>query len=157
MKKLKYTMLFIIFSLLLFASCAKEESHEFGGVVNFKLNLHSTDSDLNGLTNSKTFESRRLSTDRIGISGLLVFYADYDANRNLPVLLAYDMCCRNENRPDIKVTPNSDLQAVCKTCGSTYDLINGGRVISGPAKEKLYNYRVTPQTPYQGIFYVTNY
>lgn len=156
MKKLKYILLLVVSSLLVFASCAKEEANEYGGLVNFKLNLHATDSNLNGLYNYGTFESQRLSTDRIGISGLLIFYANYDADRNMPVLVAYDLCCRNENRPDIKVTPNSDLKAVCKTCGSTYDLINGGRVLEGPAKEKLYNYRITPQTPYQGIFYVTN-
>lgn len=156
MNSLKYIILLLLLSLLTFTSCAKEEVNEFGGLVNFQLNLHSIDRDLDGVTHSKTFESQRLSTDRIGISGLLVFYAEYDANRDLPVLVAYDLCCRYENRPDIKVIPTNDLKAVCKTCGSEYDLLNGGRVLKGPAKEKLYNYQVTPNLPYQGIFYVTN-
>jgi nitrite reductase/ring-hydroxylating ferredoxin subunit len=57
---------------------------------------------------------------------------------------AFDMCCPYEVKRTVLVYPNDIGQAVCKTCGSTFDIVNGsGVLLSGPSKEFLKKYRTS--------------
>ena len=41
-------------------------------------------------------------------------------------ILAYDMACPVERRKDVKISINKEFKAVCKACGSTFDVCEGG-------------------------------
>ena len=61
--------------------------------------------------------------------------------------LAYDLACPYEAKPDIRiVVDESEHDAACPACGSTYDIFGGnGRPTSGPSAEHGYGltrYRV---------------
>jgi len=150
--------LFISIILLLIASCAKEEDYSGGGPVRFRIELNGRDSDLNGMYNYKKFESPRLSGERTGKSGLLVFYSSFDAERNIPVLSAFDIACPYDG--DVQGgkigNPDDNYNVTCNRCKSVYSLTSGGRVESGPAKRRLYIYRITPELPYRGFFNISN-
>lgn len=76
------------------------------------------------------------ATNSIGFGGLIV-NTGFDGN-----FYAFDMCCPYEAKKTIKVYPNDIGEAVCKECGSIFDIGNGtGFPTSGLAKEPLRNYR----------------
>lgn len=157
MKKI-YCLVSLLFLILWLTGCVEEESYSGGGPVRFRIELNGRDSDLNGMYNYKRFESPRLSGERTGKSGLLVFYSGFDAGRDIPVLTAFDLACPYDG--DIQGgkigNPDDSYHVTCSKCKSVYSLTTGGRVESGPAKRRLYIYRITPELPYRGYFNISN-
>lgn len=120
--------------------------------VNFKVDIEGLDYQLNGALSYKIFlpNEARSPLERLGYGGLLLV-RDHQAS----TLYAYDLCCPHEDQKDITVTPSADGKAVCETCGSVFITMYGlGSVESGPCKEPLQRYAVTPQS--NGVFVVRN-
>jgi len=105
--------------------------------VNLQLNLTTTYPTFkNSVNQFLLFEVRIKETDRIGFGGILV-YTGLDGN-----YYAFDMACPYEAKYNIRVYPNEIGQAVCKSCGSVFDIGYGiGNPSKGPAKEVLKRYR----------------
>ena len=79
-------------------------------------------------------------TDRVGYGGILVYTFVNGTDLNY---CAFDLCCPNEVNPNIRIYPNDRGEAVCKSCGTVYQLLTGtGMVISGPSKWNLKRYKV---------------
>ena len=79
-------------------------------------------------------------TDRVGYGGILVYTFVNGTETNY---CAFDLCCPNEVNPNIRIYPNDRGEAVCKSCGTVYQLLTGtGMVISGPSKWNLKRYKV---------------
>lgn len=79
-------------------------------------------------------------TDRVGYGGILVYTFVNGTDLNY---CAFDLCCPNEVNPNIRVYPNDRGEAVCKSCGTVYQLLTGtGMVASGPSKWNLKRYTV---------------
>ncbi|HNX89991.1 MAG TPA: hypothetical protein PKH58_13010 [Paludibacteraceae bacterium] len=77
-------------------------------------------------------------TDRVGYGGILVYTFVNGTETNY---CAFDLCCPNEVNPLIRVYPNDQGQAVCKSCGTVYQLLTGtGLVESGPSRWNLKRY-----------------
>ena len=73
--------------------------------------------------------------------------------------VAYEMACPYCRRHSTLIEmDDANLQAVCYTCQSRYDvLIGGGQPVSGPALDKhyaLHSYRVSPSV--NGGYMITN-
>ncbi|MDO9152516.1 MAG: hypothetical protein Q7U47_02205 [Paludibacter sp.] len=107
--------------------------------VRLQLNLTTTYPTFrNSVNQYLLFEKRILATDYIGFGGILV-YTGFDGE-----YYAFDMACPYEAKNDIKVYPNDLGQAVCKKCGTVFDIDSGvGNPSSGPAKEVLKRYRTS--------------
>lgn len=158
MKRNIYILLFFSFSILL-SACSKEE--ERSNIPNvpfrFNLNLGSSDNHLNngagfinvyintadknqydallsGLKQTKSYIAPRIGSDsqQIGFSGLLVINIGIPIDGLTTPLCAFDLCCPHESQRDIRIIPTDDMKAKCPKCGSIYNLLEGGRPISGP-------------------------
>ena len=107
--------------------------------VRLQLNLTTTYPTFkNSVNQHLLFEKRIFETDMIGYGGILV-YSGFDG-----IYYAFDMACPYEAKSTIKVYPNDVGQAVCKECGSVYDIGYGiGNPSSGPAKEVLKRYKAS--------------
>ena len=106
--------------------------------VYLNLNLTTTYPNFRSPNQALTFEKRIFETDRIGYGGILV-YIGFDGE-----YYAFDMSCPVEVKQTIRVHPNGLGQAVCKNCGSVFDLGYGiGNPSSGGAKETLKRYKTT--------------
>ena len=85
----------------------------------------------------RVFEKPRLANERVGYSGIVVF-CDIDN-----VYYAYDLCCPNEQKQDIKIIPNDIGEAVCEECGEVYNLTFGmGVPTQGISKHPLKRYNI---------------
>ena len=94
-----------------------------------------------------------------GFGGVLLFMGQ-DMASGGAVPLAFDLACPVEHNADVTVTIDDDnLDAVCKKCGSRYDvLIGAGGPKCGMAldsKVGLNPYKVRPTTT--GGYIITNY
>jgi len=73
-----------------------------------------------------------------GYAGVLVTYSTFGGYK------AFELACPHEVRRDAVVEIDNDLNAVCKVCGSKYEVIlnyGSGGCISGPSKYPLRIYR----------------
>ncbi|WP_255495137.1 hypothetical protein [Dysgonomonas sp. 521] len=144
------------FSLL---SCSKDESLNTvpAEPVHFEVSLiKSPDKNLRTPNNSETFTQPRLSTDRVGYSGLLVICSAVPITSTTYQLYAYDLCCPNEKRRDIRVAAQGDGTAKCPQCGSVFEIFNGvGNVKSGPSKDGLQIYYAQFYNTGDGVFLIT--
>jgi hypothetical protein len=156
MKKIRYILPAFI---LIFFSCGKDENWNTipAEPVHFEISLiKSPDKELRTPGNVITFTRPRLSTDRIGYSGLLVICSGVPITAGAFQLYAYDLCCPHEKQRQIKVSPQSDGTAKCTQCGSVYEIFNGvGNVKSGPSKDNLQIYYTTFSNTGDGIFLIT--
>ena len=66
---------------------------------------------------------------------------------------AYDATCPYEVDTQYLVEEEGGI-GTCSGCGSTYNLLDGGLLMSGPSTENLLLYRVTATENY---LYITNY
>lgn len=107
--------------------------------VHLQLNLTTTYPTFkNSVNQFLLFEKRRFETDYTGFGGILV-YTGFDGN-----YYAFDMACPYEAKNSIKVYPNEIGQAICKECGSVFDISYGiGNPVSGAAKEVLKRYKTS--------------
>ena len=78
----------------------------------------------------------------VGFGGVLLIGGidPFMAEPNVP--LAYDLSCPVERSQTVRVSIDADnLEAVCKVCGSRYDVITaGGAPVGGPALTGKYKY-----------------
>lgn len=157
MKKVYYSLLFVSL-VFLFSACGKEDDQNaLPGYVNFEVNVNLQDRELASPTNFKQFTQPRLAGESVGYSGLLLVCSGVPVDgASYFYLYAYDLCCRYENRRDVRIIPQSDgLTAKCPSCGSVYNIFNGvGSVISGPSENNLQRYQAVPIVGGNGVFRV---
>lgn len=77
------------------------------------------------------------SIDALGLGGLIVVRSPLEADR----FFAYDLACPLEHSREHRLHLD-ELEAVCETCHSHFDLLSGhGAPLSGPAESPLGRYR----------------
>lgn len=138
MKQIKITILAIILTSL--SGCYDNVISSIPDYpVHLQLNLTTTYPTFkNSINQYLLFEKRIFETDAIGFGGIIV-YTGFDG-----AYYAFDMACPHEAKREIKVYPNDLGQAVCKECGTVYDMSYGiGNPTSGPAEETLKRYRTS--------------
>ena len=133
---------FFIFSCLclFFVTCSKEFINPIPNLsVYIEVDLLARDYILQGLGTHKIFTSKNTihGKERTGYAGVLVIHSFFDEYK------AFDIACPNEVKTDAIIEIDKDNNAVCKVCGSKYDVIlNGyGGCIEGPSKYSLRPYR----------------
>ena len=109
--------------------------------VYLEVDLKYRDKILEPLVSYKIFTAKNTINGKefTGYAGVLVthsIFGDYKA---------FDIACPYETRIDAVVEIDEDNNAICKVCGSKYDVIlNGsGGCIKGPSKSPLRQYRTT--------------
>ena len=133
--------LFVLFCLcLFFVTCSKEYFNPIPihrVYLEVDLNIHHV---LQSFPSYKIFTSKNTihGKEQTGYAGVLVAYTIFGEYK------AFDIACPNEARTDAVVEIDKDNNAVCKVCGSKFDVIlNGyGGCIEGPSKYSLRPYRV---------------
>lgn len=120
MEKLKIVV-FSVFFILIFNAC-KDENR-------FRIPDVSVYMDLDLLTSFPTFRNSVNDTliftkprygyplDRTGFGGILV-YTDFEGKYQ-----AWDLCCPYEVNPAIRIYPQPDGTALCKACGSKFQIL----------------------------------
>lgn len=148
---------FTIILTVLLASCGEEENPQTipYAPCNFVINTRGFQEYLNSpftigafvkdkasfeskLTNAsvvKVYDFPNWASEKHGFGGVMVI-------NNNGSLVAYDLCCPNEDNASIRVLPNNDFKAKCPKCKSEFALLSGGAPVSGPVREKLQQYRV---------------
>ena len=126
-----------------FITCTKEYYNPIPSLpVYLEVDLTHRDKELRSIPSYKIFTSQNIivGKERTGYAGVLVTYStsgDYKA---------FDVACPNEVRSDAVVEIDDNYNAVCKVCGSKYEVIlNGGSgiCIGGPSKHALRPYHTT--------------
>jgi nitrite reductase/ring-hydroxylating ferredoxin subunit len=130
--------------LLCLSSCENEDQRRIPEAsVYMELNLAASYPTFRNSVNDTLVFTRPRNghpTDRVGYGGILVYTFVNGTDLNY---CAFDLCCPNEVNPNIRVNPNDRGEAVCKSCGTVYQLLTGtGMVISGPSKWNLKRYKV---------------
>ena len=130
--------------LLCLSSCENEDQRRIPEAsVYMELNLAASYPTFRNSVNGTLVFTRPRNghpTDRVGYGGILVYTFVNGTDLNY---CAFDLCCPNEVNPNIRVYPNDRGEAVCKSCGTVYQLLTGtGMVISGPSKWNLKRYTV---------------
>ena len=106
--------------------------------VYLELDLTFRDKELNAHLSYKIFTDKNTigGKERTGYAGVLV-------TNSLDGYKAFDLACPNEVRMDAVVEIDNENNAVCKVCGSKYEVIlnfGSGMCISGPSKHALRQY-----------------
>ena len=139
------SLLFLLpVGLLCLISCENEDQRRIPEAsVYMELNLAASYPTFRNSVNDTLVFTRPRNghpTDRVGYGGILVYTFVNGTDLNY---CAFDLCCPNEVNPNIRVNPNDRGEAVCKSCGTVYQLLTGtGMVISGPSKWNLKRYTV---------------
>ncbi|MFA6999361.1 MAG: hypothetical protein WC198_09400 [Victivallaceae bacterium] len=143
---LKIRLLFFTGSFLFFGIISGCEDNYISSIPNYPVSL-----ELNLTASYPTFkdnpyqflvfEKPRYDYEYLGYGGILVV-CGFGSDRPYEYY-AYDLACPHEADAKIKVTPNSNGQAVCNTCGSVYDIVNGFGIPidDSPAREPLKRYK----------------
>ncbi|NDV47695.1 hypothetical protein D0T49_11620 [Paludibacter sp. 221] len=147
-RKINLYIIIVLLHAVVFTACNNNISSIPDAPVNVRLNLVNY-INLYAAGEYVTFTERNpaIGVYDIGYGGVLI-YAYVDINSGGSVIhAAFDMCCPYEKDKNIKVSVSSDesnLSAVCKECGSTFNLNWGqGYVEKGPAKESLKPFTVS--------------
>ena len=126
-----------------FLTCTKEYYNPIPShYVYLEVNLADRDKELRSIPSHKIFTPKNIITGKegTGYAGVLVTNSFFGGYR------AFDVACPNEVRRDAVVEIDDDYNAVCKVCGSKYEVIlnNGSGVcIGGPSQYALRPYRTT--------------
>lgn len=131
-----------VFLLAFLASCNKTQLNEESPVpkyaVNFSVNyliyapILETQGGYYAVTEPMEYGQY------LGYSGLVIFHGFDDR------LYAYDLCCPNECKREIRIEPSAVGVATCPECGSEYDIGFGtGRPTKGPSTKILRRYTVS--------------
>jgi nitrite reductase/ring-hydroxylating ferredoxin subunit len=134
-KSAKYIPLFFIFLLL---GCERDEQKRIPDfTVYLELNLLGEYATFRNPLDTVVYDKRIKELDRNGFGGVLVNIG-YDGK-----YYAYDLACPYEVNPKIRVFPDeSGMKAICRECGSEFDIWNGtGMVSKSPSKWNLKRYR----------------
>lgn len=81
-----------------------------------------------------------------GYGGIIIIYTGFS-------YYAYDGACPYEADFDCRLEDDGDVIGTCSCCGTQYNLMEGGYVISGPSAEPLQQYNVNPSG---NQLYITN-
>ena len=108
--------------------------------VYVEVDLKYRDYILNSLVSYKIFTPKNTINGKefTGYAGVLVTNSIFGNYR------AFDIACPNEVRADAVVEIDADNNAVCKVCGSKYEVIlnyGSGGCIAGPSKYPLRQYQ----------------
>ena len=139
------SLLFLLpVGLLCLISCENEDQRRIPEAsVYMELNLAASYPTFRNSVNDTLVFTRPRNghpTDRVGYGGILVYTFVNGTETNY---CAFDLCCPNEVNPNIRIYPNDRGEAVCKSCGTVYQLLTGtGMVISGPSTWNLKRYTV---------------
>jgi len=129
--------------LVSFCTCTDEYRNPIPSYrVYLEVDLQFRDKQLQSLLSYKIFTTKNTvhGKEYTGYAGVLVthsIFGDYKA---------FDIACPNEVRSDAVVEIDSDNNAVCKVCGSKYEVIlnfGSGGCITGPSKYPLRQYRLS--------------
>ena len=114
--------------------------------VYLEIDLTYRDKELRSMASCKIFTPKSniiLGKEYTGFAGVLVTHTNLDGYK------AFDLACPHEVRADAIIEIDSENNAVCKVCGSKYEVINfygSGGCISGPSKYPLRHYFITPSS-----------
>lgn len=144
----------LITPAILFVSCAKEESRDSSvpyARVDININLILQHEFYNPL-HSKKYYANSDGILYAGYAGVLAI-----SNQDASWIYAYDLCCPYEAPLKNEIEISGSLRAKCPKCGSVYNLMNGGRAESGPAKDneataRLRNYSVVKSSDSYRIY-----
>ncbi|NLI72244.1 MAG: hypothetical protein GX361_05875 [Bacteroidales bacterium] len=135
--------------LILLLSCENDEQRRIPDVpVYLELDLTGRYSTFRNPYDTVVYERSQIVKDYVGFGGILVNIG-YDGN-----YYAYDLACPYEVNPSIRIYPDeSGIKAVCRSCGSEFEIWNGtGMVSKSPSKWNLKRYQTYVL---DGILYVT--
>lgn len=149
MKILKFIPIFVLFA---FFSCENDDQLRIPDVpVYLELDLNGRFSTFRNAYDTVVYDHNTPKTvkDYIGFGGILV-NVGYDGR----TYFAYDLACPYEVDQGIRVYPDeSGMKAVCRSCGSEFEIWNGtGMVSKPPSKWNLKRYKTRVSN---GIVYVT--
>lgn len=126
---------------VLFITCTKEYTNPIPSLrVFLEVDLSYRDKVLQGFNTYKVYTLNNTvhGKEYTGYAGVLVTHTIFGDFK------AFDLACPNEVRKDAVVEIDDDYNAVCKICGSKYEVIlnyGSGMCISGPSKNALRPYR----------------
>lgn len=81
--------------------------------------------------------SQYIYEEYLGYAGIVVFRS-FSGN-----IVAFDLCCPNELKRDVRVEPNMAGSAICPVCKTQYDIgFGSGYVTEGQSKFPLKQYTV---------------
>lgn len=135
MKLLKYIPLLFF---ILFFGCERDEQKRIPDLtVYLELNLLGEYATFRNPLDTVVYDKRIKELDRIGFGGVLINIG-YDGK-----YYAYALACPYEVNPKIRVYPDeSGMKAICRECGSEFEIWNGtGMVSKPPSKWNLKRYR----------------
>ena len=134
--------IFILCCFCLFClTCTKEYNNPIPSLrVYIEVDLTFRDKELQAIADHKIFTSKNTVPGKefTGYAGVLVTHSIFDEYK------AFDLACPNEIRKDAIVEIDDEYNAICKVCGSKYEVIlnyGSGACISGPSKYALRPYR----------------
>jgi nitrite reductase/ring-hydroxylating ferredoxin subunit len=140
----RFSLLWLLFALI---SCDKIEENPVYGSVFLRLDLQNRDKALRGIPSYQTYLYSRPGVDynpqqneRIGLGGLLVVHTP------LGEYCAFDLACPNEPTPSrntIVEVEEGMINAVCRRCGTKYQILNGTGIALEGKKYGLRSYRVS--------------
>ena len=126
-----------------FFTCTKEYNNPIPiRRVYLEVDLTFRDKEMQALASYKIFTSKNTThgKEQIGFAGILVTHTIFGEYK------AFDIACPNEVRTDAVIEMDDDYNAVCKVCGSKYEVVlnyGSGGCIGGPSKYSLRPYRTT--------------
>jgi len=128
---------------LFFMTCTKDYYNPIPSrYVYLEVDLNFRDKELQSLVSHKIFTTKNTTHGKEypGYAGVLVTYSIFGEYK------AFDIACPNEVRQDAIIEIDDDNNAVCKVCGSKYEVIlnyGSGGCIGGPSKYPLRTYRTS--------------
>jgi len=128
----------IIICLLVIQACDKIENSRIPySYVFLELNLSYEDRALKDPLAYKVYTENQYNGRKVGFGGVLVFRGvERDVYGSF--LYAFDTACPYEAKNNINVTIDNEYYAVCLTCGSKYDIMNGwGLPVEGPSLSNM--------------------
>ena len=158
---MKYvTIIAVILTLAFITSCGEEQPKNImGEPVDFTINLNAWDKELRSPYAIKTFTTPRAEGLQIGLGGLLVISNGNDIiGPNIYGLLAYDLACPYEKNKNVLLSVEdieNKTMAVCKKCGSTFNIIDFGIKENGPSETGLQRYNAWHNNQRPGVFRIT--
>jgi len=127
--------------IVFFVTCTKEYTNPIPSLrVFIEVDLAFRDKELVSFTGHKIFTPKNTvhGKEFVGYGGVLVTHTIFDEYK------AFDLACPNEVRSNAIVEIDDEYNAVCKVCGSKYEVImnyGSGVCIAGPSKYPLRYYR----------------
>jgi nitrite reductase/ring-hydroxylating ferredoxin subunit len=137
----------LLLFFLMVVACEKIPENPVYGSVKLTLYLQDRDKVLRGIPSYRTYLYSKPGVDykpqqgeRIGLGGLLVVHTPLDE------YCAFDLACPNESTPNRNTIVEVDedgIHAVCRKCGTKYQIMNGTGIALEGKKFGLRRYNVS--------------